>query len=124
MKRRDEDRLIDLAFGELSSTEAERVQQELAADPGQQGKLRSYAEMREGLASLRDVPEMQMSCDRLRDAILAGGLKEPRSPIWTWAAVPVAVAAGVFVLTLTLRKPHNPTDGVDSSTILFPDNPL
>jgi len=107
MRRHHEDRLIELAFEELTAEEAEQLRNELQADPCQAGKLRAYAEMRDGLASLREVPEMQMSCDRLRDAILAGGLKEPRSAGWTWFAVPIAVAAGAFLFTISTRRPAN-----------------
>ncbi len=104
MKRNDEDRLIELAFEDISAEEAAVLRNELENDPSQAGKLRAYAEMRDGLASLRDVPEMQMSCDRLRDAILAGGLKEPRGGIWAWLAVPVAVAAGAFLFTMVTKR--------------------
>ncbi len=105
MRRNHEDRLIELAFEELTAHEAGQLHDDLSKDPSQAAKLRAYAEMRDGLASLRDVPEMQMSCDRLRDAILAGGLKEPRAAGWTWFAIPVAVAAGAFLFTIVSRRP-------------------
>lgn len=106
MRRHDEDRWIELAFDELSGLDADELHRLAETDPRAAEAVRSYAAIREGLASLRDVPEMQLSCDRLRDAILAGGLKEPRASWWTWLAIPTAVAASAFLLTLALRQPN------------------
>ena len=111
MRRNDEDRLIELAFGEATPQEAEQLQMNAQSDPRLAETLRSYKEMREGLSALRDVPEMQLSCDRLRDAILAGGLKEPRFGGWTtWLAAP-AIVAVAFAVTLMVRRPAVPLPG-------------
>lgn len=104
MRRNDEDRLIELAYGELSPQEAEQLRASAENDPRLAATLRSYCEMREGLSALKEVPEMQLSCDRLRDAILAGGLKEPRFQGWSWLAAPALVAAA-FGITLLVRRP-------------------
>lgn len=106
MRRHDEDRWIELAFDELSGPNADELRRLAETDPQAAETVRSYAAIREGLAGLRNVPEMQVSCDRLRDAILAGGLREPRPSWWTWLAIPTAVAASAFLLTLALRQPN------------------
>lgn len=105
MKRHEEDKLIELAFGEISAEEAETLQHGAQADPHLAETLRTYSEMREGLSALRDIPEMQMSCDRLRDAILAGGLKQKRFVNWSWLAAPTVVAAAAFGITMLMHKP-------------------
>lgn len=106
MKRNDEDKLIDLAFGELTAEEAEQLRASASSNPKLARTLSEYSEMREGLACLKEIPEMQLSCDRLRDAILAGGLKEPRSIGWNWVGVPIALAALAFVVTLAVKRPQ------------------
>ncbi len=106
MKRHHEDKLIDLAFGELTAEEAEQLRACACNDPKLARTLNQYSEMREGLASLKEIPEMQLSCDRLRDAILAGGLKEPRTIGWSWVGVPIALAAVAFVVTLAIKRPQ------------------
>lgn len=109
MRRHEEDKLIELAFGDLSPTEAEALRAGAEADPRKAQALQLYSEMRKGLTALRDVPEMQLSCDRLRDAILAGGLKESRRSSWGWFAVPAVVVAGAFFLTLSLQQRNSGT---------------
>lgn len=110
MRRNDEDRLIELAFGEATPQEAEQLQLSVQSDPRLAETLRSYKEVRDGLSALREVPEMQLSCDRLRDAILAGGLREPRFGGWSWLAAPALVAAA-FAVTLIVRRPTVPLPG-------------
>jgi hypothetical protein len=109
MKRKNEELLIELAFGDLDAAEAERLRSELANDPTQQATLRSYEELRASIGGLRDVPEMQLSRERLRDAILAGGLRETRRhDRWAWLGAPVAIAAVAFAFTMVFRQPSMP----------------
>ncbi|MEQ1821153.1 MAG: hypothetical protein ABL949_01455 [Fimbriimonadaceae bacterium] len=85
MKRRQEEELIQMAFGEMPESALEC--------PDAEAKLRSYCELRRGLQSLKDIPEMQMSSERLRDAILNGGLKpkpEPKLGL-SWLAAAAAL---------------------------------
>ncbi len=91
MKRRQEEELIQMAFGEMPES--------TLGCPDAQAKLRSYCELRQGLQSLKDIPEMQMSTERLRDAILSGGLKpspEPKVSL-SWIAASMAVCAVGFM---------------------------
>jgi hypothetical protein len=109
MKRKNEELLIELAFGDLDAAEAERLRSELSSDPTQQATLRSYEELRASIGGLRDVPEMQLSRERLRDAILAGGLRETRRyDRWAWLGAPVAIAAVAFAFTMIVRQPAVP----------------
>lgn len=100
MKRR-EDELIELAFGELDGARAEELRSECSCDPKARQALSDYQEMREALRCLKDIPEMQMSSERLRDAILKEGLKPHRAPWFNWnllawpAAACLMVAIGV-----------------------------
>ncbi|MCW5941150.1 MAG: hypothetical protein KIS66_02900 [Fimbriimonadaceae bacterium] len=103
MKNIPEDDLIRIAFGEASEEEAQRLL--AGADPGSAMKLDLYrrlcADLR-GMAS--DVPEPQLSQERLQEAILRAGLKrERRAWSWTWAFAPVAaLAIGVLFIN---RRP-------------------
>ncbi len=108
MKRKNEEQLIELAFGDLNAADAERLRQEIASDPQACETLRTYEDLRSSLGGMRDVPEMQMSRERLRHAILAGGLKESRRWSLQWLGAPVALAAVAFAFTLVARRPALP----------------
>lgn len=70
--------------------------------------------VKQGLRELRDVPPMQLSNDRLRDAILGQGLSpestpsSPSIPWWRWAWAPVAAGALAIAL-VPLIRPAAPT---------------
>lgn len=108
MKRKNEEQLIELAFGDITAGEAERLRQEISADPKASETLRTYEELRSSIGDLKDVPEMQLSRERLRHAILAGGLKESRKWNLQWLGAPVAIAAVAFAFTLVARRPALP----------------
>lgn len=108
MKRKNEEQLIELAFGDVHPSEADRMRQEIAQDPNSQATLRAYEDLRSSIGCLRDVPEMQLSRERLRDAILAGGLKESKPIRWSWLGAPVAIAAVAFAFTMIVRRPDMP----------------
>lgn len=111
MKRKNEVQLIELAFGDVNPEEATQLRQQVEADASSMATLQAYEELRNSLGNLRDVPEMQMSRERLRDAILADGLRESRRFTWTWFAAPAAVAALAFAFTLLVRDPVMPLPG-------------
>lgn len=112
MKRNFEDKLAQLAFGELDSQEAVKVEQEISADPKALRALSMYKDMRDGLRELSEVPEDQFSNERLRDAILKQGLRPaaPRpSSRWSWLWMPAAAAAMGFCLITVLTSRHRQT---------------
>ena len=78
MNKREEDRLIELAFGELDSTEESILAHRVHSDEEFEAFVSEWEELRDDLKDLRDIPEMQFSKERLRDAILGQGLKPAR----------------------------------------------
>ncbi len=136
MKGKFDDKLAQLAFGELSSEEARRFELEVQNDPEAQRTLMTYREMREGLKGMSEVPEDQFSKERLRDAILAQGLKPlPPRPVsnrgWLWMpALACALGFGiVFAQKTIFRQNVPPAIMLDSAKIPSvdaegPDGPL
>jgi hypothetical protein len=101
-----EEKLIELAFHDLSHDEAERMTANLSDDAKK--TVREYAQMREALREMRDVPEMQLSSERLRDAILRDGLKPAnRRPMLSFLNLGPAfgVAATVALCIWYVNRP-------------------
>lgn len=104
MERNYEDKLMDLAFGELNPEEAARLEARMEAEPNAARDLAFTRTMREDLLALsRDVPADQLSKERLRQAILGNGLhpmpmRRPLGLGWLWAPATAFVAAFVLVL--------------------------
>lgn len=117
MNRKREEELMQLAFGDLRREESGRLQAELNGDPEAVKAFDVYCEMREGLKALRDVPEMQLSTERLREAILRDGLQPKRTPAWNWSwlATPIAVGACAFVVVSAMRKPAEILPGTSTA---------
>ncbi len=110
MNRKFEDKLVQLAFGDMSAEEAARVEAEAKTDPIAAQTLASYRDMRSGFSLMSDVPEDQLSKERLRDAILAQGLKPkpvPRFALWSYAWMPVAACA--FTFGILMVRQHGKT---------------
>ena len=109
MRRKNEEELIKLAFGDIEPQGSERAKKMLADDAEAAKLFAGYSEIREGLKSLK-TPEHQLSTERLREAILKQGLKQ-KSPLagWKWTLAPLAVAAAAFLITL--RMGGQPTTG-------------
>ncbi len=105
MNKKLESRISQLVFGDLSEREGAALRAEIARDPEAVRALAQYEALRNELRGL-PIPPDQYSKDRLRTAILAGGLgTRKRSPGgWLWA--PVAVAGAVLAgLFLTETRP-------------------
>lgn len=105
MNRKFEDKLAQLAFGDLSPDEARRIEALAQRDPEARAALDLYRGMQTELRSLRSVPEDQMSKERLRDAILAEGLKPEgeRTRAFGWVWMPATAFA--LVLAVLVLKP-------------------
>ena len=102
MKRKHEDRLARLAFGDVSPAETFELEQLAAQDPEIARTLNEYRSIREGLRELADVPAHQLSNERLKEAILGQGLRaKPHSTLdlsWLWmSGVACAAVAFLFV---------------------------
>lgn len=103
MKKLPEHELIRIAFGEASEEETRRLLAD--SEPGTAMKLDLYRRLRADLRDLAtDVPEPQLSQERLQEAILRAGLKrERRAWSWSWAFAPMAaLAIGVLFIN---RRP-------------------
>jgi hypothetical protein len=93
MKRRDEDQLIHLAYGELESEESATL--EAALSPRASELLGEYRSLNADIKLLNRIPEPQIGTERIREAILGQGLKGRRS-LTRWAVLLVPVAAAAF----------------------------
>ncbi len=111
MNGKFEEKLAQLAFGDLSPEEAAQVEAQVARNPEASRALAEYRDMCGGLRSLAAVPEHQLSNERLRNAILTQGLRtKPVEPAskgfgagWLW--MPVAACALGFGLIMLRNKP-------------------
>lgn len=112
MNRKREEELMQMAFGDLRREMGSRAA-EIDKDPDAAKTYQAYCEMRDGLKALRDIPEMQLSTERLRDAILREGLHPKRGFVWNWSWIttPLAVGACAFVVVTMIRKPASPIPG-------------
>jgi hypothetical protein len=106
MNRRQEDALVRLAFGDVTPEEATALEREMANDPEASKALASYRRMREGLRDLHDIPQDQLSKERLRHAILSQGLKpRPVSSGTSWLWMPAAAAVLAFGIVFVRNLP-------------------
>lgn len=101
MRKKIEEELAKLAFGDLDADTARRLELHTQSDPEATRTYETYRRMKDELRSLcDDVPADQLSKDRLREAILTRGLKEHR-PVsrlsWMWMPAAAAVLAFSFV---------------------------
>lgn len=103
MIRRDRDeQAIRMAFGEW-----EPQQGQPEPDDALHALTEEYRSMRADLALLRDVPECQVSVERLRDAILKAGIRQGPEPRRTWLAPAIATAL-VLVVGFGLTRRWDP----------------
>ncbi len=102
MKGKFDEKLAELAFGDLSPKEAERIEAQASMDPEAMRVLSTYRSMKGGMGDLMDIPEDQLSKDRLRNAILMQGLKpkpEKASPLgWLWMPATAFLLAAAVML--------------------------
>ena len=109
MKRNERDEWMELAFGEVAADEAVALESRAQIDPQASKALRECRALREGLESLRTVPEDQLSVERLRAAVLDRGLKPDAGRSWTWVPAAAAILAISIVGTRFLSKPQAQT---------------
>lgn len=102
-----EDRLVRFAFGDVDERETAEIEGLIANDPEARRTVEQYQTMRFDLGSLREVPEDQMSHERLRDAILARGLRTdavPERSKFGWAWMPLAACVLAFAYVMVPRS--------------------
>lgn len=104
MNKREEDRLIEMVFGELNPNDESVLSHRVASDEELAAFASEWEELRDDLKSLKDIPEMQLSSERLRDAILGQGLRpEPAINWWNFAWVPVAACLALLIVVPSIR---------------------
>jgi len=120
MNRKREEELMQLAFGDLRREDCGSFASQIDSDPEAEKMYGAYCEMREGLKALRDIPEMQLSTERLRDAILREGLTPRQTPRWSWnwLAMPIAVGACAFVVVTAMKKQDPVLPGAGSGGLV------
>src|SRR5688572_28441895 len=109
MNRRLEEELLQTAFGEAWREEMADLERRVMSDPEAAKALKTYQLMKEGLRDLGDIPEHQISTERLRHAILEQGLK-PKKESSPWfgclgIATPAAAAA-IALAFVMMNKPN------------------
>ena len=120
MSNKDLDKLVNAAFNEADEVSDATIQDWLKEDEEAQKLHQEMSSLNVGLKSLRDIPECQLTSDRLRDAILSQGVKpQPtKTAWWKWAAPALAAAcAGAFLFSGMLNNPsgNGPVANNDSS---------
>jgi hypothetical protein len=111
MNKRLEEKLAMLAFGDMSPEEVTRLEQEVVGDREASLVLEQYRGMRSGLRAMADIPEHQLSTERLRNAVLNQGLKPKSRPQLGWLWMPTMAAALAFGFVF-IRNAQN--SGLDS----------
>lgn len=104
MKTR-KDQLIQCAFGELSQAE----KQNLNLSATERQEMEAFASLRTDLRALREVPDCQISTERMRDAVLKAEIRQ-RQDWRRWlplAAVPAAAVLALVALNLA-KAPDAP----------------
>lgn len=102
MSNRHDDELIRLAFGDLEGPDAEAMRRQVEEDPTTALQFSQLCAIKEDLATLRKVPEMQLGKERLRARLLDGGLAPRRFNPLNWAWLPASFALA-FVAFLSVR---------------------
>ncbi len=94
-----DDLLFGYAFGELSDAEIAKIESELMLDDALQSEANLLKDLKSDLKSFEEIPEMQFSTERLRDAILGQGLKPKKvAPQWlSWVSAPMALGSVVLL---------------------------
>lgn len=125
MSKDNIDRIIELAFGELTPSEAEEMKDSLAADPGLLREMMDYQQLKDDLVALRAVPAHQLSTERLKDAILQQGLThKPANTLsifqWLWAPAAAACLVAAFMITKNAMRPDPKVMMGESASIVAP----
>ncbi len=110
---KNDDELLNLAFGELSDRDSQAFEARLLGDASAQKELDLLRTLRSDLTAIRDdIPEMQFSKERLRDAIMASGKPaRPAFPWLNWVLGPAALAS-VAALAFVMTKGSGPKETV------------
>ncbi|MBX3118983.1 MAG: hypothetical protein KF784_07950 [Fimbriimonadaceae bacterium] len=125
MKNNNESKWIEYAFGELDSSEAELLRQELAKDTEAEKFVSDFEALRRDLKQLNEVPDHQLSTERLRHAILNKGLNRPKKKAgWlSWVWMPGTAAALTFATLFVMNRGGDPNVILPSGGSLVVNTP-
>jgi len=113
MNKRLEEKLARLAFEDMGSEEMGRLEQEVVGDREAMRILAEYRNMRLGLKAMGNIPEHQLSTERLRHAVLNRGLKTKPAPQLGWLWMPVAAMALTCGVVMLRNSHHSVLPGSD-----------
>jgi hypothetical protein len=111
---KNDDELLNLAFGELSDRDSQALEAKLLGNSSAQKELDLLRTLRSDMVAIRDdIPEMQFSKQRLRQAIAALDEQPKKAPKkWiNWVLGPAALAS-VAALAFVITKGSGPKETV------------
>lgn len=129
MKRKQQESIIRLAFGEYKSETEKQLLEASLANDGCDKELELLSSIKDGLQLAgQNTPECQVSVERIRDAILNQNIRESRNPatFWSWASVGAAACAFLFVLSQNRNATVEPrlVSNLERSSIIEENNSL
>ena len=125
---KNDDELLNLAFGELSDRDSQALEAKLLGNSSAQKELDLLRTLRSDMVAIRDdIPEMQFSKQRLRQAIAALDEQPKKAPKkwinWVLGPLSLASVAGLtFVLSerVSTREPVIVSNGKPSFNKTLP----
>jgi len=113
MKKRIEDQILLLAYGELDASEAEALTRRIEADPALRALYEEHARVRDATRIVPEPPAPSLSSERLRERILNESATK-RTTGWGWAFAGGGIALAGVLGILTANLPAGP--GEDTLT--------
>lgn len=121
MKEREIDLLIKNALGESDANESQQAQAMIAGSPEAAREAALWQQLKADFKVLAEVPECQLTSERLRAAVLSGSIKKrSASPFRIWLPA-VGLAAAALYAVIILPRPSAPETG--GSGVVAMENP-
>lgn len=123
MTHREEEILILLAFGEADHIEKQEAEALVANNPEAATFLAEMRSLNGTMPSLRDIPECQLTTERMRDAILsdatisAGKPRKQKIAWLNWSVAAACLAAVTFAITFNGNQPGAPIVAGNESAV-------
>ncbi len=119
MKRKDIDLLIKSAMGEADSRESSQAQSLIASDPAAAKEAAMWEQMKADFKVLAEVPECQLSNERVRAAVLSGSIKQRRSSGFRFWMPAVGLAAAALFAVMFMPRNTIPAVGGGGDAVAF-----